>query len=106
MEDILEEIVGEISDEFDEEEAPYQKIAENTYDFEGRTSINDMSKALKIEANFFDEIKGESESVGGMLLEQFGDIPNTGAFFEYRNYTFTILAVDNKRIKKVRIKIN
>lgn len=106
MEDILEEIVGEISDEFDEEEAPYQKIAENTYDFEGRTSINDMSKALKIEANFFDDIKGESESVGGMLLEQFGDIPNTGAFFEYRNYTFTILAVDNKRIKKVRIKIN
>jgi gliding motility-associated protein GldE len=104
MEDILEEIVGEINDEFDEEEQPYYKVAEDTFDFEGRTSINDMCKALKLEPGFFDEIKGESESVGGMILEQLATIPNTGEFIDYQKYKFTILAVDKRRIKKVRVK--
>ena len=104
MEDILEEIVGEINDEFDEEEQPYHKVAEDTFDFEGRTSINDMCKVLKVEPNFFDEIKGEGESVGGMILEQLGTIPNTGEFIDYQQYKFTILAVDMRRIKKVRVK--
>ena len=105
MEDILEEIVGEISDEFDEEEQPFQKIAEDVYDFEGRTSINDMCKILKVDPAFFDEVKGESESVGGMLLEEFSDLPDTGEFFEFEKFNFTILAVDKRRIKKVRVKI-
>lgn len=104
MEDILEEIVGEINDEFDEEEQAYHKVAEDTFDFEGRTSINDMCKALKVEPGFFDEIKGESESVGGMILEQLGTIPNTGEIIDFKQYKFTILAVDIKRIKKVRVK--
>lgn len=104
MEDVLEEIVGEISDEFDEEDEPYQKIAEDTYDFEGRTSINDMCKVFKVESNFFDEIRGESESIGGMLLEEFSNLPNTGEFFAYDKFNFTILAVDRRRIKKVRVK--
>ena len=104
MEDILEEIVGEINDEFDEEEQPYHKVADDTFDFEGRTSINDMCKALKLEPSFFDEIKGESESVGGMILEELGMLPNTGEFIDYRKYKFTILAVDKRRIKKVRVK--
>ena len=106
MEDILEEIVGEISDEFDEEDEIYQKIAEDTYDFEGRTSINDMCKVLKVDTAIFDEIRGESESIGGMLLEEFSKIPNTGEFVNYENFNFTILAVDKRRIKKVRIKIS
>jgi magnesium and cobalt exporter, CNNM family len=106
MEDILEEIVGEISDEFDEEDEPFQKIAEDIFDFEGRTSINDMCKVLKIDTNFFDEIRGESESIGGMLLEEFSNLPNTGELFNFRNFNFTILAVDRRRIKKVRVKIN
>ena len=105
MEDILEEIVGEISDEFDEEEQAFQKIAEDIYDFEGRTSINDMCKVLKVDTTIFDEIRGESESIGGMLLEEFSDLPNTGEFFEYEKFNFTILAVDKRRIKKVRVKI-
>ena len=105
MEDILEEIVGEISDEFDEEEEPFKKIDKNTFDFEGRTSINDMCKALKVDANFFDDIRGESESVGGMLLEEFSNLPNTGEILRYKNFTFTILAVDNRRIKNIRIKM-
>ena len=105
MEDILEEIVGEISDEFDEDEETYQKIAEDTFDFEGRTSINDMCKILKVDTAIFDEIRGESESIGGMLLEEFSNIPNTGDFINYENFNFTILAVDRRRIKKVRVKI-
>ena len=106
MEDILAEIVGEINDEFDEEERFYQQLDATTYDFEGRTSINDVCKVLKVEATFFDELRGESESLGGMLLEHFGNIPNTGEHIDYANYTFTILAVDKRRIKKVRVKIN
>jgi len=105
MEDVLEEIVGEINDEFDEEENAYVKVADDIYDFEGRTSINDMCKVFKVEANYFDEIKGESESIGGMILEQLGKIPNTGEYIAFQNYTFTILAVDKRRIKKVRIKV-
>jgi CBS domain containing-hemolysin-like protein len=105
MEDILEEIVGEINDEFDEDEKTYEKKSENVYDFEGRTSINDLSKVVKVEASFFDNIKGESESLGGMLLEQFGEIPSTNDFIEFENFSFTILAVDKRRIKKVRVKI-
>ena len=103
MEDILEEIVGEISDEFDEEDEPFQKISENTYDFDGRTSINDMCKALKVDTAIFDKIRGESESIGGMLLEEFSNLPTTGEFINYENFNFTILAVDRRRIKKVRV---
>ena len=105
MEDVLEEIVGEINDEFDEAEESYQRVAENIYDFEGRASIYDMCKALKIEPTTFDEIKGESESVGGMLLEEFGQIPNTNDFISFKDYTFTIIAVDKRRIKKIRVKV-
>jgi len=106
MEDIIEEIVGEITDEFDEDEEIFKQIAENIFDFEGRTSVYDMCKALKIEPTTFDRIKGESESIGGMLLEEFGQIPNTNDFFEYENFTFTIIAVDKRRIKRVRIKVD
>lgn len=105
MEDILEEIVGEISDEFDDDDELYEQIADNIYDFEGRVSVYDMCKALKIDPSTFDSIKGESESVGGMLLEEFGEIPNTNDFVEFDHYTFTITAVDKRRIKKVRVKV-
>ncbi|MEN8249391.1 MAG: gliding motility-associated protein GldE [Bacteroidota bacterium] len=105
MEDILEEIVGEISDEFDEEEQAYQQISNDTYDFEGRISVNDMCKVFKIDATYFEEIQGESESVGGMLLEELGKIPNTGEQLTFQGFNFSILAVDKRRIKKVRVKI-
>lgn len=106
MEDIIEEIVGEISDEFDDDDEIYRKISDNIFEFEGRTSVFDMCKALKLEPTTFDSIKGESESVGGMLLEEFGQIPNTNDFIEFENFTFTISAVDKKRIKRVRVKID
>ena len=104
MEDIIEEIVGEINDEFDdEEEVIFKKIDEKTHTFEGKTSLNDFCKILQLEADTFDEIKGESESLGGLLLEVNQKLPNTGEEIDFEEFKFTVLAVDQKRIKKVRV---
>ncbi len=106
LEDIIEEIVGEISDEYDEENDTYKKINANTYDFEGKTSINDFCKVVKEDAILFEEIMGESESLGGMILEVHARLPNTGEQVKFDKYTFTVLSVDNKRIKKIRVTID
>ena len=106
LEDIIEEIVGEIKDEYDEEGDFYKQIDANTYDFEGKTSINDFCKVVKVDAKIFDEIRGESESLGGMILEVHKKLPNTGEGVEFDKYTFTVLSVDSKRIKKIRVKID
>ena len=103
MEDILEEIVGDISDEYDEEEKAYEQIDEHTYDFEGKTSINDVCKILKEDSSVFDEIRGESESIGGMILEVSSKLPDTGEVLRFNGYVFTVISVDSRRIKKVRI---
>ncbi|MBX2843502.1 MAG: gliding motility-associated protein GldE [Flammeovirgaceae bacterium] len=104
MEDIIEEIVGEINDEFDDEEdLGYKKIDNRTYTFEGKMSLNDFYKVLNIDASEFSEAKGESESVGGLLLELFNKLPITGEKIEFKNYVFSAIAVDKKRIKRVRV---
>lgn len=106
MEDVIEEIVGEINDEFDEEmDVGFTRIDPNTYVFEGKTSINDFCKIVGAEATTFDSVKGESESLGGMLLEINTKLPHAGEKITYRNYLFTIAAVDQRRIKKVRVYI-
>lgn len=106
MEDIIEEIVGEINDEFDEDsELGYNKIDNNTYIFEGKTSLNDFCKAVDVDASEFEEIKGESESLGGLLLELNSKIPNAGEKIDFDRFVFTIVAVDQKRIKRVRVYI-
>lgn len=106
LEDIIEEIVGEINDEYDEEYDSFKKIDANTYDFEGKTSINDFCKVVKEDTKLFEEIMGESESLGGMILEVHKGLPNTGEQVHFDKYTFTVLSVDTKRIKKIRIKID
>ena len=104
MEDIIEEIVGEINDEFDEDgDVTYNKLDQNTYVFEGKTSLNDFCKVLQIEGDIFEEIKGESESLGGLLLEINQKLPNAGEKIQYGPFHFTVVAVDQKRIKRVRI---
>lgn len=103
LEDIIEEIVGEIKDEYDEEGDFYKQIDAVTFDFEGKTSINDFCKIIKEDARVFDEIRGESESLGGMILEEHSKLPNTGEQVKFDKYTFTVLSVDSKRIKKVRV---
>ena len=105
MEDVIEEIVGEIRDEGEDDEIDYQKINNNTYVFEGKTSLNDFSKVINVEANLFDEVKGESESVGGLLLELNHQLPNVGEQITFSRFVFTVVAVDQRRIKRVRILI-
>ena len=104
MEDIIEEIVGEINDEFDEAlDADYKKIDDNTAIFEGKTSLNDFCKIMSEEADVFDEIKGESESLGGLLLEINKNLPRSNEKIEVGKFLFSIESVDQKRIKRVRV---
>ncbi len=105
LEDIIEEIIGEITDEFDtpEDEIGYRKINSNTYIFEAKTSINDFCKIIDYDGNIFDEIKGDSDSLAGIILEQLGAIPDKGTTFTYRNFDLEILTVDKRRIKQVKV---
>ena len=107
LEDILEEIVGEIMDESDEidNEILYTKINDNTFIFEGKTSINDFCKIVNIEENLFDEVRGEADSIAGLLLEIEGEIPPKNKEIQYKNFVFTIEAVDKRRIKLIKVNI-
>ncbi|MFA9198413.1 MAG: gliding motility-associated protein GldE [Aquirufa sp.] len=103
MEDIIEEIVGEINDEFDEVEADYKKIGDNIYVFEAKTSLNDFCRVFEIEAAYFEKAKGESETLAGLIIELFGRIPSAGEEIEFEDFTFKVQSVDTRRIKKVRV---
>ncbi len=106
MEDVIEEIVGEINDEFDDEsEISYQKVDDQTFIFEGKTSLNDFCKIVDVDSSAFDEVKGESESLGGLLLEINSVLPHAGEKINFGRFLFTIVAVDMKRIKKVKVYI-
>jgi gliding motility-associated protein GldE len=103
LEDVIEEIVGDINDEFDDEDISYAKIDANNYLFEGKTSIKDFCKILGDEDEaIFEEEKGESETLAGFILEVSGKFPKKGAEINFKNYTFTIEALDKKRIKQVK----
>ena len=107
MEDIIEEIVGEINDEFDDEDDDqHTKIDHQTYIFEGRTSLTDFCKITGMDAQEFETIKGESESLGGLILEINEKLPHAGEKIGFERYEFTIVAVDQKRIKRVRVFIS
>ncbi len=108
MEDIIEEIVGEINDEFDEENenVMFTKIDDNNYIFEGKTSLNDFFKIINISNTIFDDVKGEAESIAGLILEITGSIPQKNQMIEYKFITFTIESSDSRRIKKVKVSIN
>ena len=105
LEDIIEEIVGEINDEFDTESeaVSFSRTDTRTFVFEGKTSINDMCRVLGIDDRIFDEAKGESESLAGLMLELSGKMPVTGYSFRFENYLFQIEAADRRRVKKVKI---
>lgn len=105
LEDILEEIVGEIVDEFDEEDNFFTKIDENIYLFDGKTLIVDFLKTTKCDDTVFEEIGGEFETLAGLILELKGDIPQLQDKIIYRQFTFTIEAADKRRILKVKVEI-
>jgi len=105
LEDILEEIVGEISDEFDDEdeEKMYHQINADSWMFEGKISLNDFCKVVQIDNDFFDNMKSESESLAGLILEQTGEIPQRLAEIKIPPFTFRVDSVDQRRIKKIRV---
>ncbi len=103
LEDIIEEIVGEINDEFDESDVRYNKLDDNTYVFEGKTSLNDFCKIISEDSILFEQVKGESESLGGLLLEIHSKLPRAGEKVYFDKYVFTVVAVDSKRIKRIRV---
>ena len=103
MEDILEEIVGEINDEYDEDEKSYQRLNQNTYIFEAKTLISDLTKILGLDDDYFEDIEGEAETLAGLLLEIKGEFPSQGERIDYKRFTFDVLEVDQRRIVKVKI---
>ncbi len=105
LEDLIEEIIGEINDEFDEVNTGIQKIDDRTFIFEGKTSIHDVCKTLEIDSTSFDEVKGESESLGGLILEIHSTLPKVGDQITFNRFVFTILNVDQKRITRVRVNV-
>lgn len=106
LEDIIEEIVGDISDEYDVDDLNFSKIDENNYRFDGKTSLKDIYKILSIEDNsLFEDKKGEAETIAGFILELSGGFPRVGIEINFGNYVFTIEAIDKKRIKQIRLTI-
>jgi len=106
LEDVLEEIVGEIVDEFDEEDVLFSKISENIFLFNGKTMLGDFLKITKCDETVFNKIKGEAETLAGLILEFKGEIPVLHEKTEYKQFVFTIEAVDNRRIKQIKVEIN
>jgi CBS domain containing-hemolysin-like protein len=103
LEDIIEEIVGDISDEFDDEDLTYSKLDENNYVFEGKTALKDFYRIVKIEdETIFEENKGEAETIAGFVLEISKSFPKLNSKINFKNYVFTIEAMDKKRIKLVK----
>ena len=102
MEDILEEIVGEINDEYDEKEETYIKIHANTNIFEASTLLNDFIKIVDADQDSFKDIEGEADTLAGLILEIKGELPRKNDVIVYHKHKFTILEVDNRRIKKIK----
>ncbi|CAL1520905.1 hypothetical protein MMC2321_04695 [Chitinophaga sp. MM2321] len=105
LEDIMEEVIGDIKDEFDEEEFNYNKLDNFTYVFEGKTMLNDVCRIINISPDTFETVKGESDSLGGLILELAGKFPEENSVINYNNYDFTVLEVTKMRIQKVQVTI-
>lgn len=105
LEDILEEIVGDITDEFDEEENTFSKISENTYLFDGKILLGDFYKVVKCNDTVFDEVKGDADTLAGLILELKGEIPSLNDNVNCKQFNFTIEAVNNRRIKQIKVEI-
>jgi len=106
LEDILEEIVGEITDESDEDELLFRKLDEKTYIFEAKILLNDFCKVVNIEEELFETVRGESETLGGLILELTGEIPQKDQVIEYGDFVFRIESADRRKIKEIRVEIN
>jgi len=105
LEDVLEEIVGDIADEYDEDERLFTQINDTEYLFDGKILLNDFYKVLDVDEDDFEKIDGEVETLAGLVLELKGDFPKKGEKLEYKNYIFEVVSVTRKRIKTIKVKI-
>lgn len=105
MEDVLEEIIGEIKDEFDDEEANFKKLDDNNYIFEGKIPIKDVCRIMGLPLDTFDQVKGESDSLAGLVLELAGDIPAVNKIVSANDFDFTVLEVEKNRLNKIKATI-
>jgi gliding motility-associated protein GldE len=105
LEDVIEEIVGEINDEFDDDDIVYSKLDDNNYVFEGKAHLTDVYRILEIDGEVFEDAKGEADTLGGLILELEERIPKKGEKIRFENLLFTIEAADNRKIKRVKITI-
>jgi putative hemolysin len=103
MEDILEEVVGEITDESDEAEVFYRKIDSHTFIFDGKTLLNDFYKVTNLDDELFDEVKGDAETIAGLILELKGGFPRLNDKLVCKDIQFTVLAMDKRRIKEIKV---
>lgn len=106
LEDVIEEIVGEINDEYDEVERPFVRINSNTYLFEGKTMLTDFTKALDLDDDLFEEVSGDADSLAGLLLELKGDFPDLRESIDYRHLTFEVMEMDERRIMKIKVVVH
>ncbi len=106
LEDIIEEIIGDINDEFDEIGSHYKQLDDRTYIFDGKTSVHDFCQILKVEGAVFNLAKSANKSLGGMLRQIHGSVPKTGEPVVIKPFTFIVEKMDNRRIKKVRVQFN
>jgi len=105
LEDIMEEVIGDIRDEFDDEESANRQLEDGSFIFEGRTMLHDVCKAMNLAVDTFDKVKGDSDSLAGLILEISGDIPKINDVISCGDFQFTVLDADNSRIKKVKVTI-
>jgi len=103
LEDILEEIVGEINDEYDEEERYYTRLNVNTYIFEGKTLLSDFYRVLGIDESELEEAAGDADTLAGLMLELKGDFPQIGEKLHSGRFTFQVLETEERRISRVKV---
>jgi len=106
LEDIIEEIVGEINDEFDDDDIIYSKLDTNNFVFEGKAHLNDVCRIMQIDSAMIKEVKGESDTLAGLIIELEGRIPTKGEKIRFNNLDFTIESADNRKIKRIKVTIH
>lgn len=106
LEDIMEEIIGEIKDEFDEDELLMKKIDDRNFILEGKTLINDVCRALALPIDTFDEVRGESDSLAGLVLELAGKFPEQNEVYRFKNFRFTVIELEQRRIQKIKVTLD
>ncbi|RKX17323.1 MAG: hemolysin, partial [Candidatus Zixiibacteriota bacterium] len=105
LEDVLEEIVGEITDEFDKEDVNFEKVNDHKFIFQGKTLLQDFAKVININPELFEEIRGDSDTLAGLILEIKGEFPKQNETIKFENFIFRIKSIDQRRIKEIIVEI-